>query len=385
MYIRSVLITVLKIKNRIFLFLSLFFIFTAISDIASLISYYWDDWDTIVNAVSFPQSVTAFIVGWVMLIISRFSKKQIDRAVFYSSYFECDLYGVVQIKDLADVVGCSPAAVRRSLKFLRLFYMKGFVIGQKDGQDYAEMYSKKVSCRCRNCGAVIDKKVYFSGLCPYCGTSDIFATVLTDNKVYNITSDFSRESERPEKYLCKASLGRVILLAIAFAISLVVAMVAIVVMTDTIGAYNDYDKILEMIFSGKMHGSPEIVRKQLLSNIIYDIGLLMIAIPLIKLSLRKIILLSCSMRNARKFASSEKPFIRLENSKEAKKLCSQIQSRYLRNCTLGKYDGKLLVSLSKRIVKDKCPTCGAPITGAVSDKYVCNFCGKNIMGVISKA
>ena len=38
----------------------------------------------------------------------------------------------------------------------------------------------------------------------------------------------------------------------------------------------------------------------------------------------------------------------------------------------------------KKIVKDKCPSCSGPIVGAVDENYVCNYCGKQIMGVVEK-
>ena len=38
----------------------------------------------------------------------------------------------------------------------------------------------------------------------------------------------------------------------------------------------------------------------------------------------------------------------------------------------------------KKIVKDTCPSCAAPITGAVTKDYVCKYCNNKIMNVIVK-
>lgn len=57
---------------------------------------------------------------------------------------------------------------------------------------------------------------------------------------------------------------------------------------------------------------------------------------------------------------------------------------YLKNCTLDMNEGNLRVALARKIVKDACPLCNAPIVGAVDANYTCNYCGKTIMGVIEK-
>lgn len=61
-----------------------------------------------------------------------------------------------------------------------------------------------------------------------------------------------------------------------------------------------------------------------------------------------------------------------------------IKKGYLVNCTVEIHNGVPYVALAKRIVKDKCPNCGAPIVNAVSDTYVCKYCGKKIFNVVKK-
>lgn len=57
---------------------------------------------------------------------------------------------------------------------------------------------------------------------------------------------------------------------------------------------------------------------------------------------------------------------------------------YLRHCTIEKHNGVMQVALAKKIVKDSCPSCGAPITGAVYSDYVCRYCDRKIMDVVVK-
>ena len=45
---------------------------------------------------------------------------------------------------------------------------------------------------------------------------------------------------------------------------------------------------------------------------------------------------------------------------------------------------QMRIALAKQIVKDRCPGCGAPITGAVTENYQCGYCGRIITDVIRK-
>lgn len=57
---------------------------------------------------------------------------------------------------------------------------------------------------------------------------------------------------------------------------------------------------------------------------------------------------------------------------------------FLRNCTLEFHDGVPVIAMHKKVVKDKCPHCGAPIVGVYSDTYVCSYCGRSINDVLKK-
>lgn len=61
-----------------------------------------------------------------------------------------------------------------------------------------------------------------------------------------------------------------------------------------------------------------------------------------------------------------------------------IRKGYLKHCSIEAHEGEVMVSLAKRIVKDTCPYCAAPIFGAVYRDYKCQFCDNVIMGVVVK-
>lgn len=62
-----------------------------------------------------------------------------------------------------------------------------------------------------------------------------------------------------------------------------------------------------------------------------------------------------------------------------------LRKGYLKNCTIEIHAGVPKIALSKKIVKDSCPTCGAPFdTDIKNDVYVCKFCGNEISRVVAK-
>ena len=63
---------------------------------------------------------------------------------------------------------------------------------------------------------------------------------------------------------------------------------------------------------------------------------------------------------------------------------ASICNGYLKNCTFEKHNDEIVVALSKKVVKDRCVSCSAPITGAVDENYRCRYCGNLIMGVVVK-
>lgn len=97
---------------------------------------------------------------------------------------------------------------------------------------------------------------------------------------------------------------------------------------------------------------------------------------------------------ARFFSKSKKPFIDAEkmpdiggiSDSKGKLKCMRnaIHRGDLLNCTLEVHDDRLMAVLAKKIVKDRCQSCGSPIVGAADENYVCKSCGRLIMGVVEK-
>jgi len=67
-----------------------------------------------------------------------------------------------------------------------------------------------------------------------------------------------------------------------------------------------------------------------------------------------------------------------------RKLKGAIKKGYLINCTVEIHGGMTVIALSKKVVKDICPYCGAPLVDAFNDNYVCEYCRKKIPNVIIK-
>ena len=387
MYLKSKLISVLKFKNILFLLTGLFFTIMSVWDIVSLTVYYWGNWNTIIHARSTPESVCLFFIGCIILICMKASTNAIKKSHFYSSYFETELYSDVGYDELSQATGYTADKVRRDLHILRRLYMKRFSFVRNDEGEHIELYSKTVECSCKNCGAVIDKKIYFAGICPYCKTSDVFAAVITDNKVYSIENDTSENKKHPEYYLQKSfwtKMGwRIIALLLASTAFLVFFAVAI----DYTAKYNDREYLLHLVLSGEGYASIEINQKHILNLILFDIFFALIFVTIILIIIKKLSLMVKARNFSYIFARSNKPFLNfsvLKTKNSAVYLRKTIQNGYIRHCTIEKHDGKMKIALAKKIVKDSCPSCGAPVTEAVNENYICKFCKNRMIKVIEK-
>ena len=80
------------------------------------------------------------------------------------------------------------------------FYMKNYKIQSVDGVSMVVLNSKTSTCECRNCGAIIEKKEYFTGSCKYCGSSDLFARVLTKDGFYSISNERAKANHKISFY-----------------------------------------------------------------------------------------------------------------------------------------------------------------------------------------
>lgn len=390
-YIREKIIKFLKIKNAISSVIGIFLIAVSTAIMVSLILYYWGDWETVITAKATPGSVSGFIIGIILFIYAFISKKMIRDAYFYSSYFEGDLDGNIKYNDLTAITGKSIYLIKIQLYLFRLIYMKNYKFKTVNKTEQIELYSKKCTCQCRNCGAVIEKSNYFTGICPYCRSSDLFAKILTGNRFYSINNQMSGDRRNPEFYSSKNLKLKKALIICGLCLGLIIFFIALIACTEQISNYNDKKYLTDVLLSGKSYSSYKLIKSEILENIIWLIVLILAMFPLIcamGLRLKDIFTTeTCSIF----FSDCKTPFVELTGLPVLKNKKHRIKSvkgaicrHYLLNCSFEKHDDVLKIALARKIVKDQCPSCGAPIVGAVDENYKCKYCGNIIMNVIRK-
>lgn len=393
MYIRDKLIKFLKIKNVIFIIAGIFNVAVSVYTLISLFSTY-RDMEIVMEAKAAPGSIMSIKIGIILLIIAVISRHLIGDANFYSNYFEGDLDGYIKYSDLAEVTGKNKYIVMLQLCFFRLIYMKGYTLKFSDNSEQVILNSKKCLCECKNCGAPIEKRIYFTGICSYCGSSDLFARVLTDNKFYSIQNNVSDGVKKPGFYTSKNLTARKALFPIFLVLGLSVVCILTMMCLDYISKYNDKDYLTEVLLSGKSYSSFELIKREIMDMIIWDIVFIIAFIPLICSIIKKMICVYTADDCSCYFSRCKTPFVDIEKlpirknksskKRKVKSVNSALRHRYLINCTFEKHDGNLKLALAKKVVKDQCPSCGAPIVGAVDEHYKCKYCDNIIMGVVSK-
>lgn len=347
--------------------------------------------EVVMEAKAAPGSIWSIKIGIILLIIAVISRHLIGNANFYSSYFEGDLNGYIKYSDLAEVTGKNMYSVMLQLCFFRLIYMKGYTLKFSDSSEQIILNSKKCLCECKNCGAPIEKRIYFTGTCSYCGSSDLFAKVLTDNKFYSIQNNTSDEIKKPGFYTSKNLTARKVLFPIFLILGLSVVCILAMMCLDYISKYNDKEYLTEVLLSGKSYSSFELIKHEMMDMIIWDVVFIIAFIPLIISIIQKMKCVYISDDCSCYFSRCKTPFVYIEDlplqkssSKKIKLINKSLRHRYLINCTFEKHDGKLKLALAKKVVKDQCPSCGAPIVGAVDEHYKCKYCDNIIMDVVSK-
>lgn len=394
MYIRDKLVKVLKIKNVIFVVYGMFNVVASIAILISLVSFYSDQLETVLYAKATPQSIVSILLGTILLVEAYISRCWIGDANFYSGYFEGDLDGYITYNDLADVTGKSANKVKRQLHFFRKIYMKNYELEKVEHIEQVVLHSKICKCECKNCGAPIDKRIYFTGICSYCGSSDLFARVLTDNRFYSIENNMSDGIKKPEFYAAKNLKAKLVLFLTCLCMGLSVFVISIIAVIDHISKYNNEEYLIEVLLSGTGLSSFELIQADIMENIIWWVILALAFIPVVCNRLKKIRYVYAADTCSQYFSGCKRPFVNAENlpnvRKESRKekimklVRGALRRRYLLNCTIEKHDDVLKVALAKKIVKDKCPSCGGPIVGAVDENYRCQYCRNIIMEVIRK-
>lgn len=394
MYTREKLIKFLKIKNIIFVGLGILLVVPAIATIVNLIAVYHDQLETVRRARATPGSVQDIIVGSIMLIQAAISRRCIGDANFYSSYFEADLDGYISFNELAKVAQKSALWIRVQLTFFLLFYTKGYEIKNINGEFQVVLKSKKVSCECKNCAAVIEKREYFTGVCPYCQSSDLFAKVLTDKRFYSIENQLKKGVKKPEFYTFERINKKKVKLAIYWGLAVIAMVISLFTCIDGIVNYFDEDAWYVAMFTIDYVGGFDQARRHFMKIFIWSGFFFLAFLSLSVNGLKRFISITEAHSCANYFANCKNAIIPItwlpvvKNKKNKlrgmRPVRHAIRLRYLKNCTFEIHDDELKMALAKKIVKDKCPTCYGAITGAVDENYRCRYCNNLIMGVVQK-
>lgn len=389
-YLKKKAVAALKVKNVLLCIISIFMIFAGGYYIVGEFVYYMDDPQTAWGAVDMKFSIVLVCIGIAALLYVIISARAIGNAVFFSSYFEGDLDGEVMFADLAKVVGKSEAAVCRQLHFYRSVYMKGFDFSQ-DGRS-VQLSSKTCLCECRSCGAHIEKKIYFTGECPYCHSSDLHAKVLSGEHFYSVSNDVGSGTGNPEYYRSGGMTAKAVLYLLLVVLGTSVIAILTMFTISQIANYFDEEYQRKILLDPSKHlQSYELIKKDIMDVIVFAVTIIVVLLPVVVMRWKKTLALFAARGWSSYFSSVRTPFIpenRLPQVTAGKasltRMRRAIRNRYLKNCTLEVHGGELMVALAKKTVKDRCLSCGAPLVGVTDENSKCSYCGNLIMGVLEK-
>lgn len=389
MYLLEKRIKMLKVKNVLLIVISLFNLIFNISWMLYLAIRYDFDSFTLTHSKAFPDFVFWIIAGPLMLAYALWSRESIGDAYFYSGYFEGDLDGEVSTDELADVTGKSKNKVIRQMKLFSKLYMKNFTYTD----DKVELSSKTTTCECRSCGAHIEKKIYFTGECPYCGSSDLRAKIVTDGRFYSISNGLENKKKTAGYYTASNLQLRKGIFIVLLILSLFVIMIMLMMSIDYISKYNDEEYLRSVILDPSQHmQSYELIHYHIIDTVICNMFVVAGLLPVAINRAGRIAYVFMADLCSKVFANYRTPYVTVsalpDYAGSAKKKLTLIRQAmkkgYLRHCTFEKHSGVLQVALAKEIVKDRCPTCGAALTGVVYKDHVCDYCGNRIMDVVVK-
>ncbi len=361
----------------------------------STIVYYFDRLETVVGSRAIVDSIFGLLLATVLLFATSVAFRFISDARFYSSYFEHDLDGKIEYSELSEITGNSVSFVSFELSLFRCTIMKNYEIKNVGSKKFIELNSKKYTCQCQSCGAGIEKSDYFVGECSYCGSSDLFAKVITDDRFYCITRDTTNDLGRPKSFVKGNLAARKVLYFMMLIASVILMGINLLYTYSCITRYNDEDYLIEVLFTPGNHlNSFELIKADLMDSMIFGIFIVIGLIPVFIIAFNKLRRCFTASLCSDFLAKVKRPFVKISslpqlnfcisNKKKMKLVKASICNGYLCNCTFEKHNGEVMVALSKKVVKDRCPTCGAPITGAVDECYKCRYCGNLIMDVVVK-
>ncbi len=173
MYINNIRLSEAKIKNKIlFAIGSIIFIMFS----GSIIVQISEDSSNYGMIIFF---ITSLLIGIFIIYKALKLRALVESVYFYSRYFEGDLDGYINTKDMVGVIGKDENKINKELsKLLKEKYMINFILKQNNNGLQVVLESKIAQCKCNNCGAIIDKRIYFTGICPYCKGSDLYAKLI---------------------------------------------------------------------------------------------------------------------------------------------------------------------------------------------------------------
>lgn len=374
----------IKIKNVLLYIIGIFLLAADVYVLASLFSTYYDDMYTFWNARATPQCIRGIIVGIVLVVIAYISGRNIGDAYFYSNYFELDLSGIIKIHDLAESCGKNERILAAQIKIFRVLYMKNFKM-EKDNT--IVLNSKICECECVSCGAPIDKKIYFAGKCSYCGSSDVFAKVLTDNRIYSISTDRHYDTAKSDYYLKKNLEKKRILSMIGICVATIFITISLCAILDQSLNINNKEYLTEQLLSGR-GGSYELIRSDMVDLMLWFGMLILAMLPVLYSFIVKISMISSAKKFSRVFAKAKVPYVLKKElpvmKNPIKRVCKSIRKGFTKNCSIECVEGNFRISLAKKIQKDKCPYCGAPIVDVKDVRYTCTYCQRTVIGVVDK-
>ncbi len=390
MYLRKGRLTFFKIKNILLAIIAIANLIVGTAFEVFLVVRYWGDTFTIMHAKATPEFIFWVIAGPLILIYVVWSSGNIGDANFYSGYFEGDLDGFVSAEELAEITGRSVKKVSRQLGYFPKIYMKNY----KFEKGRAELASKTTTCDCLSCGGVFEKRIFFTGECPYCGSSDLQARVLTDGKFYSISNELKGQPKNYSYYTADNFETKKILFPILLGLSLFVILICILTGIDTLSKYNDHDYLVSIILDPNDHRYDfDNIHYDMIYSLLADFFIIVGLIPIAIKRIRKIGYVKIADLMALFLAKVKTPFVGAEkipsyksasDEKKMNLIFRSLKKGYLRNCTIEKHSGELQVALAKKIVKDRCPNCGGPIVGAADKDYICRYCDSKIMDVVVK-
>lgn len=326
------------------------------------------------------------VPGIAMLWISDFLQNAALEARFFENIFSNDLDGRIDVHELLDVVGKNEKQLCNRLQRLKSHCMQGFSIYRTGGKTYIELESKTTKCICKNCGGEIEKKIYYKGVCPYCGSLDIFAQVISGDHLYSIqhvenassesyfyiTGDADIDMQKKELFMCM----------IHTSITILFIMFGFLGGGDVVKEENALSSLIMFVvlaipffFCMTKHywNFRYIATARRFSRYAANI-----TDPFISLS----VIFVESIRNVYDiFVSKEKEY----SDKQKLKAFREIQKRgYSRNCSLLQTEDGLMIGLKRDIKKSTCPMCGSSLAGTLRDQSICDYCGYIIKNAIGK-